>query len=117
MSTQKEWELETRIKYLEGTGLQFLIDGFNGKIDKIFKKAEIDLEMARPKPEPVEKPPKSEPYLSWEIEEMARYQDIYGQSQQAQRDLIGQSCAGLANLGLSSAASGGAFRGAIGSIL
>tara|TARA_R110000851_G_scaffold137978_2_gene274109 strand:+ start:17 stop:343 length:327 start_codon:yes stop_codon:yes gene_type:complete len=39
MSTQKEWELETRLIKLEGGGLDALMAEFNQKIDSIFANA------------------------------------------------------------------------------
>ena len=37
--SDKEWELETRIKRLEGNDLESIINEFNDKIDGIFNKA------------------------------------------------------------------------------
>jgi len=42
--TQKEWELETRIKQLEGSDLESIINGFNKKIDSIVNKAVFKLD-------------------------------------------------------------------------
>lgn len=42
--TQKEWELETRIKQLEGSDLESIVSEFNNKIDSIVNKAVFKLD-------------------------------------------------------------------------
>lgn len=39
MTTQKEWQLETRIKRLEGNDLQSIVEEYNKKIESIFDNA------------------------------------------------------------------------------
>ncbi len=49
MTTQKEWELETRLIKLEGGGLDNLMSGFNDKIDSIFSDAIVKLDKVNAK--------------------------------------------------------------------
>jgi len=42
--SDKEWELETRIKRLEGNDLESIVNEFNDKIDGIFNKACLKLD-------------------------------------------------------------------------
>lgn len=72
MSTQKEWELETRIKHLEGNSLECIYSDYEKAIDKIFNKAINDLdEIELPRYEAKEERP---PYELISLAELARRQ-------------------------------------------
>lgn len=45
----KEWELETRIKRLEGNDLQSILESYSDKIDSIVSKSISDLDCLKPK--------------------------------------------------------------------
>lgn len=113
MATQKEWELETRIKYLEGTGLQFLYEEYCGKIDQIFQTADKQLEevkeATKAEPKPIHSDEDHAP--PYRLIALDQYMGITNLSMQSLQQGFA-SLRGEANL----ARAGSAARGAFGSI-